>query len=428
MIEKSKTVLLVMLVVSSLLQSYLLAFHSSDFEQITDEGYVETEVIGTSLLPEQLLFPQRLVLHNENKEYTVLYPEHTFYRIIMNNLKETSFDGVRRAALSPTLLKLQKGDLPGVQLHFVGGVPLRILELLMPMGVDFLTEYERISTIWLSLDTAQQERVDVYLINESETAVYEVVSTNLAPAKLREFVGFGELQPDYSAYTEALLVPEESIAVPKLTYLFTSITSEQMENMLFPDPGITRNLPTRDGTEIYTDSKRGLQIHRDRLRMNYSDPIAPGGGEAPNDLMDDMRAAVQFVNQRGGWNGQFRISRIAPNVTDQGQRFEFRQFLGAYPIVDNASSLGHVAVTLQRGIVSEYERSLMLMEALPVTREEVTLAGGDALRAKLEAYMPLSEVAAVFPAYSPEISLSDGQIVFTPVWAVELKSGAIERL
>ena len=41
----------------------------------------------------------------------------------------------------------------------------------------------------------------------------------------------------------------------------------KMENMLFPDPGITRNLPTRDGTEIYSDGKRGLEIKREHPWM-----------------------------------------------------------------------------------------------------------------------------------------------------------------
>lgn len=428
MIEKIKTALLTLLVCSSLVQSYLLAFHSNDLQAILQEEYVETETIGTSLNAESMLYPQQIVLHMEQEGRTVLYPDFYFYERIFDDLKEWSFQGLRRTFESPSFFRMQKRQLPSVELQFVNGIPLQILEMLHPVGADLLPDFDRISTMWLSL-SGDRNQVDVHLINETDTTVYKVEWTNLPVAKVEEYLGWGAIQPRYRIAANSLYVPEDDVKMQRLLFKYTSISSEQMENMLFPDPGITRNLPTRDGTEIYSDGKRGLQIKREQLWMIYSDPIASLGDEP--DLRSDLGTAVQFVNQRGGWNGDFRISYIAPSATDKGQRYVFRQFvssaLGAHPIVEQPGhAFGHIAVSLQRGMVSEYERSLIMIEGAPMTRTAHPLAGGDTLEKRLADYPNLDNVAAVFPAYKPVITPE--YVELSPIWAIVLKNGIMLEL
>jgi regulatory protein YycH of two-component signal transduction system YycFG len=423
-LEKGKTILLVLLVCSSLVQSYLLAFHSSDFEPILEEDYVETEMLGSQETAENLLFPSQIVLHANAESQTVIYPSHTFYDIIYDDMRKWSFNGIRISAESVNELRMQKSELPGVELQFKSGMPMSILALFPPVEVDFISTVERVQTIWVSLN-ATGDGVDVHLINEDETAVYEIMNTDLPVSKVMEYVGFGEIQPQYSSYIDSLIIPIEEFAMERLVYKYTSITSEQMENMLFPDPGTNRNLPTRDGTEIYSDGKRGLQIKRDQLWMNYTDPIAPVGDQPSH--LEDLKTAVQFVNQRGGWNGRFRISYVAPTLTDQGQRFEFRQYLGDHPVIQQESDLfGYMAVTLQRGTVSEYERSLIMIDPYPSTRTDTKLPGGDVLERRLLEYSNLYNIAAVFPAYKPVITPE--YVEFVPIWGIELENGLIEEL
>lgn len=428
MIERIKTVLLTVLVCSSLVQSYLLAFHSHDMQMILQEEYVETEAIGTPMGAESMLYPQQIVLHMEPDKRTVLYPDFYFYERIYEDLKNWSFQGLRRSFESPNLFRVQKRQQPSVELQFVNGIPMSIFEMFRPIGGDLLPEFDRITTMWLVLGKNRDD-VKVYLINETNTAIYEVEMTNLPAAKVEEYLGWGEIQPRYRVMANSLYLPEHDVKMQRLLFKYTSISSEQMENMLFPDPGITRNLPTQDGTEIYSDGKRGLQIKRDQLWMIYSDPIASLGDES--DYRSDLGTAVQFVNQRGGWNGNFRIAYIAPSVTDKGRRYVFRQFVttasGAHPIIEQPGHMfGHVAVSLQRGMVSEYERSLIMIEEKPMTRTVHTLAGGDQLEERLNAYPNLNSVAAVFPAYKPVITPE--YVELFPIWAVELKSGVVLEL
>src|SRR5690606_38972138 len=109
--------------------------------------------------------------------------------------------------------------------------------------------------------------------------------------------------------------------------------------------------------EVYSDAKRGLQVRTNQLWMSYTDPIAPL--ENTSDPIEDLNSAVQFINQRGGWNGKFRIDFIAPSLTDKGQRFIFRQYMPVYPfdypVIERDHHLfGYIATTLQGGTISEY--------------------------------------------------------------------------
>lgn len=427
MIEKSKTILLVLLVASSLLQSYLLAYHSSDFEPILESDYVETEKIGTQAASESLFYPQQIVLHKDSETHSVLYPEHTFFDMIYDRIRTATFEGIRTSASFTPQIR-QDNQVNGVEIRFGSGVPLSVFNLFIPLKPDFVTQIDRISAMLLNVNKLSN-KVDIFLVNESETAVYEIITTDITLEQVLEFIGLSELQVKHKIIRNQLYIPVEDIAMHTLIYKYTSITTEQMENILFPDPGITRNLPTRGGTEIYSDGKRGLQIKTSQLWMSYTDPIAPL--EDKSDTREDLNAAVQFINQRGGWNGMFRIDYVAPILTDKGQRIIFRQYLpvypAAYPILEQDNqSFGHIAATLQGGTISEYERSLIIMEPLPASRSEKLLPGGQQLEDRLLAYNNLFDAQSVYLAYRPQITPE--YVEFKPVWVVELENGVIEEL
>ena len=65
MIERGKTVLLALLVVVSLVQSYLLAYSMPGMEVNvrTEQDYVTTEPLGPEEQMNKLLLPEELVLH-----------------------------------------------------------------------------------------------------------------------------------------------------------------------------------------------------------------------------------------------------------------------------------------------------------------------------------------------------------------------------
>jgi len=429
MIEKAKTIFLILLVGTSLLQSYLLAYHSTDYESILEGEYVETEAIGTQENQKNLVYPLQIVMHQDAERHSVLYPGHYFYRLIMEDLQKQTFGDLKLTEKSGLLLNQMKNEQAGLELRFPSELPLQIVRLAVPIQTGLTNETEWIRTMWMTIDE-QTDKVEVYFVGDDFSNAYEVVSSSLSKERIEQYIRFGEFQfPNYTASRFGFLYPSESISVQRIQQTFTSITSDKMENMLFPDPGITRSFPTSDGTEIYSDGKRVLEIDRSQLWMGYTDPMTPINERlSPGKAMNTI---VQFINHHGGWNGQYTLERINTASNQAGPRFIFRQYMSsypfAYPILDSGKSrFGSIEVMLQQDVVTEYERTLIISDAEKMTGGEVHLPGGDVLMKRLEKLGVMTRIEIVTPAYRSAITPE--AIEFTPVWAVILKDGTILEL
>lgn len=426
MIEKGKSVLLALLVMASLLQSYLLAFHSADYESIREGEYIAAEIVGTQEKAEQLVFPSRIALHREEGRHTVLYPGHYFYKMILEELQNRQFEGLRVSARPAGQLKRMILNGQGIELSFTDDLPLSLIRHALPIQPGFMGDPGRISKIWISAAGGEPA---VYLIGPDYKDAYEVVRSDLSEDTVAQLIGLGDYQEPYLASTTGFLYPAEPIDMYRYVYPISRLSVGDMEIMLFPDPGITRNWETGDGTEIYSDGKRGMEVDSRTQWMRFSDPLASIG--QPFEPLADMSAAVQYVNRHGGWNGTFALERIRLTNESSAPQFTFRQWLPTYPeyfpILDVPEErFGMIGVWLEGDVVTEYERSLLIVESGRLERTEMTLPGGEALMERIGASGLILRMEAVMPAYRPRI-MPDA-IEFVPVWAAVMNDGTLVEL
>ncbi|OUM97379.1 MAG: hypothetical protein BAA02_03330, partial [Paenibacillaceae bacterium ZCTH02-B3] len=304
--------------------------------------------------------------------------------------------------------------------------PLPLVRHAFPVEPGLVIETGRIGTIWI---TAADGEPAVYLIGKDYHDAYEVMRTDLDRETLARLIGLGDYQSPYLVSSTGLLYPAESVRMFRYVYPAERISVESMENMLFPDPGITRNWVTVDGTEIYSDGKRGMEVDRDTQWMRFSDPMASIG--QPFEPAADLSVAVQYVNRHGGWNGIFSLERVILREEPSAPRFTFRQWLPAYPehypILETPDArFGTIDVLMEGDVVTDYERSLYFIASGPAEREETLLPGGEALMERIGASGFILRMEAVMPAYRPRLSAD--QIEFVPVWAVQLNDGTLAEL
>jgi regulatory protein YycH of two-component signal transduction system YycFG len=156
--------------------------------------------------------------------------------------------------------------------------------------------------------------------------------------------------------------------------------------------------------------------------MSYTDPAAPPSGEASSSK--DILAAVDFVNEHGGWNGVYRLE-LSGNGKEQSQ-IVFQQYYGSYPVLDRMNfHYGMMKMELQQGNVSAYERSLIYMQGQQTKRMK-KLPGGEELKAMVMALNKESPVEELYPAYLPELESNSLRLI--PVWAVKLENGQIRTI
>ncbi|UQZ84526.1 YycH protein [Paenibacillus konkukensis] len=425
MIEKLKSGVLVLLVALSLLQSYLLSYSSPKFDPLVQQDYVKTDPMGSQASLEDLLFADHVVLHMGNQVHTVLYPNTAGYNQILDSVKQRTLSGFRKTTVSSLNMNVEevRGKQQGLEVVFRDGIPLNVLQRVMQLKGEVPADNDVITRIWIVAREAKDE-VRTILFTDTASTVYEVQKADISAKDIERIITLEGTVP-YKETADGYYLPTKPISFPAYTLDFTQFTVDQLKRSFFVDPAITRNLSERDGTEIYTDAKRGLQLKNDERWLTYSDPVAPVDSKI--DVQDNLLSAVQFVNQHGGWNGQYAVQKVPQRMLPVSQSFIFRQYYGSLPVMNQHNdNIGFIKMSLQKGVVSRYERSMIIPDPAGVRSRDATLIAGEELDAKLAQYAKKNAVISVFPGYRPTIF--DKTMELVPVWTVELRDGTYEFL
>jgi regulatory protein YycH of two-component signal transduction system YycFG len=423
--EKGKTIVLALLVMLSLVQSYFLAYSMPSLEAKvrTGQDYIPAEPLGPAEEVKDLLFPEQIVLHMGGDQHTVFYPDNTpYYDLILKKLQGRDFSGFQRNSVNIVNWDQVRRDDQGMELRFGRPIPFALLQRVFQIDGDFLFSGDSIDRIWIFV-RKDSEEVRSFFFSSDGRNVYEAQRADLTVGDVTANVGFGTFWTPYQTLDGQLYLPEKTYGwVTEIQVPISRFTTEQMQSNLFFDPGVTRAIQERkDGNLIYTDGKRGLKVQENGGWMTYTDPVAPTEGQ--NHLIDNVTGAVQFVNEHGGWNGTYRLDRPPEAANDNIIRFQ--QYYNKVPLVSGRNmTFGYMQLQLQQGTVTSYERSLILLDGAPGDRKSRSLPGGDALRSLLSQAGYDSRVLSIFPAYRPV--LVKDRMTLQPVWAVRLADGTVQ--
>ncbi|UUZ87226.1 YycH family regulatory protein [Paenibacillus sp. P26] len=282
-----------------------------------------------------------------------------------------------------------------------------------------------ITRIWIYAKDTNEVRT--ILFTDTGNTIYEVQTADFTPKDMERY--FANVGTDYTPYKMSPVgdyyLPTKPIAVPGYHLGYTQYTVDQLKRSFFVDPSVTRNLTERDGSEIYTDWKRGLQLKNEQHWMTYSDPVAPA--DSKNDLRENLLSAVQFINQHGGWNGTYALQKLPQRSLPGNQSFVFRQYYEGYPVVNlKNDNVGFMKIVLQKGIVSNFERSTLLPDTRSAKKTNYESPGGEALDEKLKQFTNKTPIYGVFPGYRTEVT--DQTLELIPGWMVELRDGSYEMV
>ena len=421
MIEKFKTVALIMLVALSLIQSYLLAYSMPGLVVTirSDQDYVNPEPLGPTSSVEKVIFPETLVLHLGDNVHTILYPETQFYDMILKQrLVGREFKSFQRTpANSMDWEEIRKKD-AGIELRFENGISVELLQKLLKIEGDILFLNEKIDRIWI-YKTTDTEEVRTFFFSSDGKLVYESVRADLTVRDVQDYVGFGQYLTKYEMTSDGIYIPLEPIKAAEMVYPYEVYSPDQMQRSLFSDPSTTRAIEDRSGSQIYTDGKRGLQVKQNGMWITYTNPAATQS--SANLMSDNVYSSIDFVNQHGGWDGVYRL--VNPASSNEAKYVTFQQYVEQYPVISYSTfRYGYMQLTLQQGIVTEYDRSLITLGSMSESRRTRWLPGGDSLKQMLNDYVRRSEVKALFPALKA-LPSDYNKMKFIPVWAVRHADG-----
>ncbi|WP_308636959.1 YycH family regulatory protein [Paenibacillus silvisoli] len=425
MMDKLKTIVLTALVLLSLVQSYLLAYSMPGLGVTTtpQQGYVPAEPLGQEEKVENVIFPEDMVLHLGKGKHTLLYPASNFYNLIFGKIKSREFKGFQRsAAVVVDWDEIRDRD-PGLELRFGNGVPVELLSKVLKLEGDATFMDDVVNRIWI-YTSSDRDEVRTYFFSSDGISVYESVKADLTAQDVQMYVGYGEYQTNYRRIGDDIYTADGPVEAAQSVVGYESYSPEQMQRYLFFDPGVTRVISDQGGSQIYTDGKRGLQVEQNGRWINFTDPVSVQGQN--DNESQNVYAAIQFINQHGGWDGMHRF--VHAGTFESVQVLRFQQYYGSYPIIPQEPFMfGSMKLRLQQGVVSEYERSLLTLQKKPEQRDVRWLPGGDMLESAYENYSRKQDVTAVFPALLA-VATEKNVMRLEPVWAVRLRDGSQETL
>ncbi|UHA75396.1 YycH family regulatory protein [Paenibacillus sp. 481] len=431
--ERIKSALLAVLVLLSLVQTFLLTYRMPNYDAIvkTPGDYIKAEPLGPEERVENLIFPKQVVLHLGDNKHTILYPDMTFYDYIMSRLQGRSYEGFQSVHIKDEDWTRIREQNEGVELYFDSPVPVKLLQKVLRIAEDAVFQTENISRI-VFVATQDEREVRVFFVSENENTVYESTRADITVQDVKQQVEFGRSWTPYKLFNDAFYIPEKPFEMVEVSLPFDVITAEQIQRSLFFDPDVTKKISESDGSEIYTDIKRGLKVDHTQRWINYSDPTVTEGGA---ELANDVSAAVRFINQHGGWSGKYRFTlpadymgfkknKIGVESEVTGSDIRFQQYWGHHPIVGTPQfRFGYMQVKVEQGTVASYERSLIQLSNRSEERKSRTLLAGEALVAKLKALNDWQHIVHIEPVYVPE-SVKDGKTIrLRPMWQARYKDG-----
>jgi len=424
MIEKGKSILLFLLVVVSLVQSYFLAYSTPYMEAKikTELDYVKTERLGTEEKVENLIFPEQLVIHMGDDKHTVFYPSsQPYYKLILEKLTSREFKGIQRVSINTVDWDQIRQEDQGIELRFGRAVPFQLLQRMFRIDGDFLFYRDSIDRVWIYASKGREE-VRTFFFSSDGRYVYESLRADLTIGDVEGYVGFGQYWDSYTTDDGSLYIPSKPITrLLSMDVAFDRYTTQQMLDNLFTDPGITRTIQDR---QFYIGGNRGLKIEQNGLWLSYTDPVASTEGD--NDLVDNVMSAVSFVNQHGGWNGKHQLVKESDSETGSAV-IRFQQYYRDVPIVKGSSfNFGYMQLALRQGVVSSYNRSLVVLGDEVTNKEVRKLPGGEELHAIIDNLKSNGRnIEALFPAYKPIVNEESATVTLNPVWAARLTSAEV---
>lgn len=422
--ERLKTYTLSILVVTSILMSYVLAFEQPGFETLKQNKDVESTWMGDTQTTADVLAPRKVVLHTEGQQVYMAYFKQSGYVDIWNKLNEVPFANMTEGRFDAAAFQLLREKTIGFECVFDTAIPLSALAQRLKFPESFTDGGQAANRIWVYVREGSNAVRAVFVNEKEKTGV--LASLTMSARELKELVAGGAkgTGPTYTWTTYGVYLPDAPLSMAQTTHAFSTATATQLETSLFIEPSSVRKLLDQGGREIYTDGQRGLKIERATKWMNFNNPIAANGSTA--DWASNLNTAVQFVNLHGGWNG---TNLLRSASTTANPSFGFRQYVNAYPVITTGTpARADISIMLRNDMVATYERSTA-DDDLSVVRSTVTVRLPDAagIIANNKAVLQAGNYVDVYPVYE-KTYVTDTTVALTPKWAAESANGQITLL
>ncbi|SDL13962.1 two-component system activity regulator YycH [Natronincola ferrireducens] len=345
--EKTKTLILAMLVIMSIIFTQKIWFYSPINLLQSKDSFKQKQLTEIIEIRNQIVAPQRAVISFGNSYYTVVYSDIDKVWRKTKGILDHYFS--RESEVQPTTHEKYKeiSRLKSIELEFGENIPSALIASVFDtMDNKIVSNIKEINKILIPT----LNRGVIYIVGEEEN-IYEVRLEGYQEDKqLLTFVD--QIQGSHYIKYYPLFIDVENYTVMPLSYqeltpqVFVKseidVNNEQavMETAkTFFDENLdfVKTIRETSGAIVfmYGYGEKGVRINN-RGRLEYSEDI---GSIASTNVVAALDAAIDFVLKHGGFPEGTYLKEI--RAQNKGYYFGFGYRIEGLPIVLNTSNMTH---------------------------------------------------------------------------------------
>jgi regulatory protein YycH of two-component signal transduction system YycFG len=420
--EKVKSILLVFLVLLSL--GLIGAINMFDFNRSSASisEYYPQITLGDSKELEQLVMPAEIVVHaSEGKSY-LLNRNNKYYNLIYNEVKKFTF-------FSPTLVEEKinwsnfRNSKNGLELIFANPYDASSLEAIFNLMVS-MPNLQSIDRIWFFTDDMLD--VGVYFISEELDKVYYSRTINTAPL-INEYLDKVATEQQYSYHLasrdiqgekveKGYYLPIGSLIADSISTTYLKFSENNIIQMIFPVPSSVRLFYSEDTHDsvYYTDGISSLEYYNESNDFSFYQPVLE---ETMNfNLERELAATIKFINQHGGWDGDYLLTVTDKKFEESRINFRFTKYVEGIPIYTADEGYGVIQAEAINNIVSNYNRSTLLADRV-TNYSQLNMSGTELLTALAKKSIRQTQINDINLVY--RLTYLKGNLKLEPYWLIE---------
>ena len=217
----------------------------------------------------------------------------------------------------------------------------------------------------------------------------------------------------------SLLLPKDSVKLNRNRYYWDKLDGdiiERYKNALFPDPKVVEK--SLDGNNIgYNDGTSFLNAKTDLGTISFINPGEKTGNY--HNGKDLIKRSIDFVNQNGGWNDDFRYF----SKNQEKSQVIFRLFMNGIPVFNN-NHLAEIVQSWGESQIYEYERPYIdeMGSLLMTDYQEVELPSASSVLESLlkDDKIDHKKIENILVGYQLDYDSINKILLFEPTWGATI--------
>lgn len=426
MIERAKTILLFILVIGSVGLSVQLMYRAPHSDVIVTSRERPTEREPRRMSATEMLVPREIVIGREDGQQWLLYKGTSIFESVLKTWKEVSIRSVEERETPQVEGAWRKKGALHIFFIFHGERPVEF----MREGIGFFSDVQQDSIMGKKLIGVMQKETMAVYVEQNDGAVIRIGDAEVTPALQREWEFFARQGVEVKPWRGTTVLPMDEITLREVIGEEQRWNSEQLSKKFLGLEATVRDGVAPDGSRVLTDGVRGVRVVDETQRLYYDNPVSVALVERGGSVVERWEKAVQFMNERGGWENQYtlqQVQNIQSSSLEESQMVatqEMATIEGVFVVSSKSDSIDHkeqIKLTLRGRTVTRVTRSIWVPQKAVEQTAFIPLLTGELLRKRLEQQTSGVEIRDVYVGYVP--TQKEQHWIYTPMWVIELRSG-----